>query len=111
MLSLGDASLHTYLPPRIKSERMNTCYDRPPYVETLLGNMFVGSRGKVNLTLAEPGKGLMGTTAMCVCDYMWTGPLCSHPCPYPYDEAHGRGGGLRRLNATLFHRRLLQPNI
>ena len=25
----------------------------------------------------------MGTTAVCKCDYMWTGPLCSHPCPFP----------------------------
>ena len=72
-----------------------------PYVETLLGNLYVGSRGKVNLTLAEPGKGLMGTTAMCVCDYMWTGPMCSHPCPYPYDEDHGRGVKLPPLENTI----------
>ena len=25
----------------------------------------------------------------CECDYMWTGPTCSHPCPYPYGRAHG----------------------
>ena len=53
------------------------------------GEVYIGSRGVVNLTGAEPGAGLRGTTVTCECDYMWTGPTCSHPCPYPYDEAHG----------------------
>lgn len=61
----------------------------PGFATTPLGNVSVGSRGRVNLTAAAPGRGLLGTTAACACDYMWTGPLCSHPCPYPYDEDHG----------------------
>ena len=62
----------------------------PEYVITLKGREYIGSRGTVNLTLAEPGMGLMGTTALCECDYMWTGPMCSHPCPFPWDEEHGK---------------------
>ena len=44
------------------------------------GEVYIGSRGVVNLTGAEPGAGLRGTTVTCECDYMWTGPTCSHPC-------------------------------
>ena len=51
--------------------------------------VYIGSRGVVNLTGAAPGMGLEGTAVTCDCDYMWTGPTCSHPCPYPYDEVHG----------------------
>jgi len=51
--------------------------------------VYIGSRGVVNLTGALPGMGLEGTGVTCDCDYMWTGPTCSHPCPYPYDEVHG----------------------
>jgi hypothetical protein len=36
--------------------------------------VYIGSRGVVNLTGALPGMGLEGTGVTCDCDYMWTGP-------------------------------------
>ena len=58
-------------------------------VDISQGGVYIGSRGRVNTTGAAPGEGLLGTTTTCECEYMWTGPLCSHACPYPYDVEHG----------------------
>lgn len=58
-------------------------------VDVARGGTYVGSRGRVNATGAAPGEGLQGTTVTCECEYMWTGPLCSHACPYPYDAKRG----------------------
>ena len=49
----------------------------------------IGTRGRVNATGALPGQGIQGTTSVCVCDVGWTGSLCDHACPFPWDLEHG----------------------
>ena len=74
--------------------------DESPFFECNHMGEDVGNHGKVNETAVAPGEGLQaidpltGDTyrsgALCQCDYMWTGEECFLPCPYPYDEEHGR---------------------
>ena len=69
------------------------------------GEVYIGSRGVVNLTGAEPGAGLRGTTVTCECDYMWTGPHVLAPVPVPVrrgarDMRHQRPRGFRLRTAV-----------
>ena len=50
---------------------------------------YVGRRGNFSLTRFDANIGFGGTTAGCHCDYMWTGPMCDHPCPFPYNTSNG----------------------
>ena len=48
-----------------------------------------GGGGNFSLTRFDANIGFGGTTAGCHCDYMWTGPMCDHPCPFPYNTSNG----------------------
>jgi hypothetical protein len=49
----------------------------------------IGKRGKVAPAGAALGYGIRGTTAVCICDQGWAGPMCTKPCPYPYNATNG----------------------
>jgi hypothetical protein len=49
----------------------------------------IGKRGTVYPLGALPGYGIRNSTAVCVCDAGWAGAMCTKPCPFPYDTAHG----------------------
>ena len=54
-----------------------------------LTQVYIGSRGVLDPTGAATGYGLANGTGVCMCVAGWAGPLCSSPCPYPYNSSHG----------------------
>ena len=49
----------------------------------------IGKRGRVAPSGATLKYGIVGSTAVCICDQGWAGPMCSKPCPYPYNATNG----------------------